>query len=186
VVKRFKTGQSRKKRRSNEGRPKKNAPLRDKGTPELQIKRIMIVNGGNPHMSTTPIDIMFERSMINQNEYNSGLIYHYLHSRVFSKPFPESNTGKLAEPIRSRQASSKVTKRDVENWIVFKDITSFIIHEVGQMTYNCMKNLIIYQEHPTYLLHNQIRIKDNHHKEMVKNALKSVTKFFDNARRKKN
>tara|TARA_R110002072_G_scaffold300071_1_gene476530 strand:+ start:192 stop:752 length:561 start_codon:yes stop_codon:yes gene_type:complete len=186
VVKRFKTGQSRKKRRSNEGRPQKNAPLRDKGTPELQIKRIMIVNGGNPHMSTTPIDIMFERSMINQNEYNSGLIYHYLHSRVFSKPFPESNTGKLAEPIRSRQASSKVTKRDVENWIVFKDITSFIIHEVGQMTYNCMKNLIIYQEHPTYLLHNQIRIKDNHHKEMVKNALKSVTKFFDNARRKKN
>ena len=186
MVKRFKTGQSRKKRRSNEGRPKKNAPLRDKGTPELQIKRIMIVNGGNPHMSTTPIDIMFERSMINQNEYNSGLIYHYLHSRVFSKPFPESNTGKLAEPIRSRQASSKVTKRDVENWIVFKDITSFIIHEVGQMTYNCMKNLIIYQEHPTYLLHNQIRIKDNHHKEMVKNALKSVTKFFDNARRKKN
>jgi len=168
------------------GRPKKNAPLRDKGTPELQIKRIMIVNGGNPHMSTTPIDIMFERSMINQNEYNSGLIYHYLHSRVFSKPFPESNTGKLAEPIRSRQASSKVTKRDVENWIVFKDITSFIIHEVGQMTYDCMKNLIIYQEHPTYLLHNQIRIKDNHHKEMVKNALKSVTKFFDNARRKKN
>lgn len=186
MVKRFKTGQSRKKRRSNEGRPKKNAPLRDKGTPELQIKRIMIVNGGNPHMSTTPIDIMFERSMINQNEYNSGLIYHYLHSRVFSKPFPESNTGKLAEPIRSRQASSKVTKRDVENWIVFKDITSFIIHEVGQMTYDCMKNLIIYQEHPTYLLHNQIRIKDNHHKEMVKNALKSVTKFFDNARRKKN
>mgnify|MGYP003628448324 FL=1 len=186
MVKRFKTGQSRKKRRSNEGRPQKNAPLRDKGTPELQIKRIMIVNGGNPHMSTTPIDIMFERSMINQNEYNSGLIYHYLHSRVFSKPFPESNTGKLAEPIRSRQASSKVTKRDVENWIVFKDITSFIIHEVGQMTYNCMKNLIIYQEHPTYLLHNQIRIKDNHHKEMVKNALKSVTKFFDNARRKKN
>tara|TARA_R110001592_G_scaffold326070_1_gene606791 strand:+ start:131 stop:691 length:561 start_codon:yes stop_codon:yes gene_type:complete len=186
VVKRFKTGQSRKKRRSNEGRPQKNAPLRDKGTPELQIKRIMIVNGGNPHMSTTPIDIMFERSMINQNEYNSGLIYHYLHSRVFSKPFPESNTGKLAEPIRSRQASSKVTKRDVENWIVFKDITSFIIHEVGQMTYDCMKNLIIYQEHPTYLLHNQIRIKDNHHKEMVKNALKSVTKFFDNARRKKN
>ena len=186
MVKRFKTGQSRKKRRSNEGRPQKNAPLRDKGTPELQIKRIMIVNGGNPHMSTTPIDIMFERSMINQNEYNSGLIYHYLHSRVFSKPFPESNTGKLAEPIRSRQASSKVTKRDVENWIVFKDITSFIIHEVGQMTYDCMKNLIIYQEHPTYLLHNQIRIKDNHHKEMVKNALKSVTKFFDNARRKKN
>ena len=186
MVKRFKTGQSRKKRRSNEGRPQKNAPLRDKGTPELQIKRIMIVNGGNPHMSTTPIDIMFERSMINQNEYNSGLIYHYLHSRVFSKPFPESNTGKLAEPIRSRQASSKVTKRDVENWIVFKDITSFIIHEVGQMTYDCMKNLIIYQEHPTYLLHNQIRIKDNHHKEMVKNALKSVTKFFDNAKRKKN
>ena len=146
MVKRFKTGQSRKKRRSNEGRPQKNAPLRDKGTPELQIKRIMIVNGGNPHMSTTPIDIMFERSMINQNEYNSGLIYHYLHSRVFSKPFPESNTGKLAEPIRSRQASSKVTKRDVENWIVFKDITSFIIHEVGQMTYDCMKNLIIYQD----------------------------------------
>ena len=167
------------------GRPKKNAPLRDKGTPELQIKRIMLVNGGNPSMSTTPIDIMFERSMINQDEYNSRLVYHYLHSRVFSKPFPESNTGKLSEPIRSRQTSSKVSKRDIENWIVFKDITSFIIHEVGQMTYDCMKNLIIYQEHPTYLLHNQIQIKDNRHKTMVKNALKSIAKFFDNAKKKK-
>jgi len=53
------------------------------------------------------------------------------------------------------------------------------------MTYDCMKNLIIYQEHPTYLLHNQIQIKDNRHKTMVKNALKSIAKFFDNAKKKK-
>mgnify|MGYP003124378067 FL=1 len=172
-------------KRFKRGRPKKNAPLRDKGTPESQIKRIMLVNGGNPAMSTTPIDIMFERSMINRDEYNSALVYQYLHSRVFAKPFPESNTGKLTQPIRSRQTSSKVSKRDIENWIVFKDITSFIIHEAGQMTYNCMKNLIIYQEHPTYLMHNKIHIKDNPHKTMVKTALKSITKFFNNAKRKK-
>ena len=172
-------------KRFKRGRPKKDAPLRDKGTPEAQIKRIMLVNGGNPAMSTTPIDIMFERTMINRDEYNAGLIYLYLHSRVFSKPFPESNTGKLTQPIRSRQASSKVSRRDVENWIVFKDITSFIIKEVGQKTYSCMKNLIIYQEHPIYLMHNEIRIMDNPHKSMVKTALKSVIKFFNNARRKK-
>ena len=172
-------------KRFKRGRPRKDAPLRDKGTPEAQIKRIMLVNGGNPAMSTTPIDIMFERTMINRDEYNAGLIYLYLHSRVFSKPFPESNTGKLTQPIRSRQASSKVSRRDVENWVVFKDITSFIIKEVGQKTYTCMKNLIIYQEHPIYLMHNEIRIMDNPHKSMVKTALKSVIKFFNNARRKK-
>ena len=172
-------------KRFKRGRPRKDAPLRDKGTPEAQIKRIMLVNGGNPAMSTTPIDIMFERTIINRDEYNAGLIYLYLHSRVFSKPFPQSNTGKLTQPIRSRQASSKVSRRDVENWIVFKDITSFIIKEVGQKTYTCMKNLIIYQEHPIYLMHNEIRIMDNPHKSMVKTALKSVIKFFNNARRKK-
>ena len=172
-------------KRFKRGRPRKNAPLRDKGTPESQIKRIMLVNGGNPAMSTTPIDIMFERTMINRDEYNAGLVYQYLHSRVFAKPFPQSNTGKLSEPIRSRQVSGKVSKRDIENWIVFKDITSFIIKEVGQKTYACMKNLIIYQEHPTYLMHNETRIMDNPHKSMVKTALKSITKFFDNARRKK-
>tara|TARA_R110000824_G_scaffold172022_1_gene349748 strand:+ start:482 stop:1009 length:528 start_codon:yes stop_codon:yes gene_type:complete len=172
-------------KRFKRGRPRKDAPLRDKGTPESQIKRIMLVNGGNPQMSTIPIDIMFERSIINKDEYNAGLIYQYLHSRVFSKPFPESNTGKLTQPIRSRQESNKVSRRDVENWIVFKDITSFIIKEAGQMTYSCMKNLIIYQEHPTYLMHNEIRIKDNSHKTMVRSALKSITKFFNNARRKK-
>ena len=172
-------------KRFKRGRPRKDAPLRDKGTPESQIKRIMLVNGGNPQMSTTPIDIMFERSMINKDEYNAGLIYLYLHSRVFPKPFTQSNTGKLTDPIRSRQASTKVTKRDIENWVVFKDITSFIIKDVGEMTYSCMKNLIIYQEHPTYLLHNQIRIKDNPHKTMMKTALKSITKFFNNAKRKK-
>ena len=38
------------------GRPKKNLPLRDKGTPELIIKRMQLVQGGDTSLSTTPLD----------------------------------------------------------------------------------------------------------------------------------
>ena len=171
MVKRFKTGQSRKKRRSNEGRPKKNAPLRDKGTPELQIKRIMLVNGGNPSMSTTPIDIMFERSMINQDEYNAGLIYQYLHSRVFSKPFPQSNTGKLSEPIRSRQTSSKVSKRDIDH---VTNIMKLLVRENINLKNLHLKKNRVNKIVATYTKHKPLN--ESYKKQVIKGVLKSLYK----------
>ena len=59
------------------GRPKKDKPLRDKGTPEQQIKRLALVNGGDPTLSTTPLDIMFARRIIEPDQYNAGLTYWY-------------------------------------------------------------------------------------------------------------
>ena len=70
------------------GRPKKNLPLRDKGTPELIIKRMQLVQGGDPSLSTTPIDICYARKIISAEQYNAGLVFLYLHRSIFGKPFP--------------------------------------------------------------------------------------------------
>ena len=50
--------------KNKRGRPRKNLPLRDKGTPELMVKRLRLVQGGDPTLSTTPIDICYARKII--------------------------------------------------------------------------------------------------------------------------
>jgi len=53
------------------GRPKKNIPFRDKGTPENQLRRLSLVGGGNPTLSSTPFDIMYARGIVNPEQYNA-------------------------------------------------------------------------------------------------------------------
>ena len=103
------------------GRPKKDKPLRDKGTPEQQIKRLALVNGGDPTLSTTPLDIMFARRIIEPDQYNAGLTYWYLYTKVFGKPFPESNTGKLLSPIKGRMIEEGEKRKDIHNNTVYTE-----------------------------------------------------------------
>ena len=102
---------ARKGRSTKRGRPKIDRPLRDKGTPESLIKRLALVGDGDITMSSTPIDVMYTRNIINPNQYNAGLTYWYLYTRVFGKPYPQSNTGKLLSPISGRSVESIVKKR---------------------------------------------------------------------------
>ena len=94
------------------GRPRIDRPLRDKGTPEQQIRRLTLVNGGDPTLSTTPLDIMYARQIIEPEQYNAGLTYWYLYTKVFGKPFPESNTGKLLSPIKGRSIEDGEKRKD--------------------------------------------------------------------------
>ena len=161
------------------GRPKKNRPLRDKGTPEQQIRRLTLVNGGDPTLSTTPLDIMYARQIIEPVQYNAGLTYWYLHTKVFGKPFPESNTGKLLSPIRGRSIEDGEKRKDVHNNIVYTECRKYIIKEVGRRSYGLMRDVIIFFEHPAYLKYNKKKMRDSSHKRDLRNALDSVVKFFN-------
>ena len=108
------------------GRPRIDRPLRDKGTPESLIKRLALVGEGDPTMSSTPIDVMFTRKIINPNQYNAGLTYWYLYTRVFGKPYPQSNTGKLLSPISGRSVESIIKRKDIEHHTLLDECLTFI------------------------------------------------------------
>ena len=167
------------------GRPKKDKPLRDKGTPEQQIKRLALVNGGDPTLSTTPLDIMFSRRIIEPDQYNAGLTYWYLYTKVFGKPFPESNTGKLLSPIKGRMIEEGEKRKDIHNNTVYTECRKFIVKEVGRKVYGMMRDVVIFFEHPPYLNYSKKKIRDNPHKEDFRNALDSIVKFFNFYKKKR-
>ena len=166
------------------GRPKKNLPLRDKGTPELIIKRMQLVQGGDPSLSTTPIDICYARKIISAEQYNAGLVFLYLHRSIFGKPFPISNKSKLMSPIGSRYNPNKVFKKDVHNWIMFKDVSDFIIKEAGSNSYKYMKNVIVYQEQPPYLLEEKPNPRHNKLKIMLHVGLNLISDWLNQKKRR--
>ena len=167
------------------GRPKKDRPLPDKGTPENQIKRLALVGGGDPTLSSTPFDIMFARGIVNPEQYNAGLTYWYLYTRVFGKPFPQSNTSKLLSPINTRSVESIVKRRDIEHHSLLFDCCAFIVKEAGQRAYNLLRGIVVFQEHPDYLYYLKAKSRDNAKKTILCNALNSIRKFFDTKRKKR-
>ena len=167
------------------GRPKKNIPLRDKGTPEQQIRRLTLVNGGDPILSPTPLDIMYARQIIEPAQYNAGLTYWYLYTKVFGKPFPESNTGKLLSPIRGRSIEEGEKRKDVHNNLVYTECREYIIKEVGRRVYGLMRDVIVFFEHPAYLEYNKKKIRDSSHKRDLRNALDSIVKFFNHYKKRR-
>tara|TARA_X000001388_G_scaffold77322_1_gene77606 strand:+ start:41 stop:562 length:522 start_codon:yes stop_codon:yes gene_type:complete len=171
--------------KNRRGRPRKDRPLRDKGTPELQIKRITLVQGGNPQMSTTPLDIMFERQIITPDQYNSGLVYLYMHMKIFGKPFPQSNTGKLLSPIGGRSHEYKITKKDIQNNELFNNLKDFIVKETNSLAYQMLKNIVVFLECPPYLNYGKARLKDNRQKKILHNVLDSISKFFNTKKKKR-
>ena len=167
------------------GRPKIDRPLRDKGTPESLIKRLALVGDGDITMSSTPIDVMYTRKIINPNQYNAGLTYWYLYTRVFGKPYPQSNTGKLLSPISSRSVESIIKRKDIEHHTLLDECLTFIKKEVGLRGYNLMRAVIVFQQYPNYLSYLKPKPRDNPKKMIIRDALDSIIKFFDTKKRKR-
>lgn len=170
--------------KNKRGRPRKNLPLRDKGTPELMVKRLQLVQGGDPTLSTTPIDICYARKIISAEQYNAGLVFLYLHRSIFGKPFPISNTSKLMSPIRSRYSVNKVFRRDIQNWLMFKDVSDFVIKEAGSSHYKYMKDVVVYQEQPPYLLEEKPSPRHNKLKRMLHVGLNVISDWLNQKKRR--
>jgi len=61
---------------------------RDTGTPELVLQRVAAVLGGDPALSTTPLDRMQARGLVSQRQALAGHIYLVLHRRIYGTCFP--------------------------------------------------------------------------------------------------
>ncbi len=70
------------------GRPRQYPIVLDKGTPEQQLKRLQLVDGGNPMMSTIPLDILLERQMIHEDHHRAGMTWWMTFMRIYGKVYP--------------------------------------------------------------------------------------------------
>lgn len=68
------------------GRPKQGAPYTDRGTPELLLKRLGAVKGGDPALATLPLDVILARGMITPLQHLAGSAYADLRSVLFGSP----------------------------------------------------------------------------------------------------
>ena len=163
--------------KKKKGRPRKYSQGIDKGTPEQQLKKLQLVLGGNTNNSTTPLDVALERSIINAEQHWAGVSYQKLHKKIFGTPYPESNTGKILDPIQGRSLISNDSKADLKNWRLFKEVDN-TLKEHGKIPYGIFKDQIIYHLFPDYMYRDEIKVSDNNLKIAIQDCLTSLCKFF--------
>ena len=61
---------------------------RDVGTPELQMKRAILVNGGDPTFAASVLGVCFARGLINEYQLKGGQQYANLIRKIFGSISP--------------------------------------------------------------------------------------------------
>ncbi len=59
----------------------------DRGTPELALHRVTAVMGGDPVLSTAPLDRLLARGVITVEENQAGWAYAVLFSKIYGRVF---------------------------------------------------------------------------------------------------
>ena len=163
------------------GRPKKDPVLRDKGTPESQVRRMIIVNGGNPDKASDPLDALEERKIISFNMAKAGHDYASLYYKIFGTPFTHINYDKLLQkadgfvqniphPSRNESESEWVLS---ESFKILRDIRA-----------RRLVDLIALQKHfPRFLFEPKPHPRDNNFKKNLRDGLKALDQWLNKAKR---
>jgi|TARA_B110000858_G_C17604708_1_gene381667 hypothetical protein len=78
------------KKKKNKKTKKKFVPGRDIGTPELQLKRALLVGPGDPSFSESAIGVLFARGLINEYQLKAGQQYSNLRRKIFGSVHPNT------------------------------------------------------------------------------------------------
>ena len=105
--------------------------------------------------------------------------------RIYGKVYPESNTGKLMTPIRGRGLINHVGKKSVHTWNLYKDINNHLKENLSVKCTTCIRDIVLFQWHPPYLLHNERLTQDDSHKKMVRLGLERLSDFFNTKKKKR-
>ena len=163
------------------GRPKKDPVLRDKGTPESQIRRMIIVNGGNPDKASDPLDALEERGIISFNMAKAGHDYASLYYKIFGTPFTHVNYDKLLQKADGFiQRTPHPSRNESESeWVISESFK--ILQDIRARR---SVDLIALRKHfPHFLFEPKANPKDNNFKKNLRNGLKALDQWFNKAKR---
>mgnify|MGYP003147487384 CR=1 FL=1 len=165
------------------GRPRKKPEYRDKGTPELQMRRMVIVNGGNTDKASDPLDAMEERGIITNEMAKAGHNYARLYYRTFGTPFIHVNYDKLlTKAVTSKSFTKNPSRNEAENeWILGECFK--ILKDLNGSTRKAVDRIALRKVFPNFLYESKSRIKDNHFKQSLQRGLKELDKWFSKAKK---
>jgi|TARA_R110001583_G_scaffold142524_1_gene294746 hypothetical protein len=164
------------------GRPKKDPVYRDKGTPELQIKRMFIVKGGDPVNSSDPLDVCQERGIITSDMAKAGHDYARLYYRIIGKPFNSINYDKL---LNRSEGFTRITSSPSRG----ESYAEWLLTECFKVLRDCKCKVIVdevslLKEYPHFLYKDKPDILDNNYKEKLRQGLKNLDQWFCKSNRK--
>ncbi len=163
------------------GRPKKDPVLRDKGTPESQVRRSIIVRGGNPDKASDPLDAMEERGIISFNMAKAGHDYATLYYKIFGTPFTHVNYDKLLQKADGFvQKTPHPSRNESESeWVLSESFK--ILRDIRARR---SVDLIALKKHfPNFLYETKTHPKDNNFKKNLRDGLKALDQWLNKAKR---
>ena len=163
------------------GRPKKELFLRDKGTPESQVRRLIIVKGGNPDKASDPLDALEERGIISFDMAKAGHDYASLYYKIFGTPFTHVNYDKLLQKADGFvQRTPHPSRNESESeWILSESFK--ILRDIRARR---LVDLIALQKHfPRFLFEPKSHPRDNNFKKNLRDGLKALDQWLNKAKR---
>lgn len=67
------------------GRPNRNRPVIDRGTPELRAHRERMAAGGDPVLAEYPLGLLLARGLVNREQHEAGCYYAFLYGRTIGR-----------------------------------------------------------------------------------------------------
>jgi hypothetical protein len=158
------------------GRPKKDPVFRDKGTPELQIKRMFIVKGGDPVNASDPLDACQDRGIITSDMAKAGHDYARLYYRIIGKPFNSVNYDKL---LNRSEGFTKVNSNPSRG----ESYAEWLLTECFKVLRDCkckvtVDRVSLLKEYPNFLYKEKPDPIDNDYKKKLRQGLNNLDKWF--------
>ena len=162
--------------KGKKGRPRKEPVYRDKGTPELQIKRMFIVKGGDPINASDPLDACQDRGIIASDMAKAGHDYARLYYRIIGKPFNSVNYDKL---LNRTEGFTRITPNPSRG----ESYAEWLLSESFKVLRDCKCKVIVdevslLKQYPNFLFKDKPDIMDNNYKKKLRNGLKNLDKWF--------
>jgi hypothetical protein len=158
------------------GRPKKEPVYRDKGTPELQIKRMFVVKGGDPINASDPLDACQDRGIITSDMAKAGHDYARLYYRIIGKPFNSVNYDKLLHRSDGfvRQAQNPSRGESYAEWLLSESLK--VLRD--SKSKKIIDYIALEKKFPEFLFEGKAKHKDNKFKEKLRQGLKDLDNLF--------
>ncbi len=101
------------------GRPKQQNPVQDLGTPELQLKRKVILhNKHNQRLSISTLDALYARDLIDKHQHQAGRSYVSLHSvacKILLAPRLRQSAKELGQGSKRKKVQSSFDALSLES-----------------------------------------------------------------------
>jgi len=78
-------GKRRWRGRGRPGRPNRDRPVIDRGTPELQAYRERLAAGGDPALTEYPLGLLLARGLVSREQHEAGCHYAFLYGRSIGR-----------------------------------------------------------------------------------------------------